>query len=173
MGWTQVPAAAGSPITVGLGEVGATRADTTAHLVAHGLGSCIALCLFDPLNKVAGLAHVVLPGSDPADRPNAKFAGSALPALLQALEAIGGATDPRRYHARLVGGAHVLVGGGAGRLPRIGDMNAGAVKAALAAAAVPIVAEDVGGGSGRTVWFDPRDGGRIRVRTAGGSEVSL
>jgi chemotaxis protein CheD len=156
-------------ITVGLGEVAVTRADGPEHLVAHGLGSCVALCLFDPLSRAAGLAHVVLPGSDPADRPNARFAGNALPALLQALKAIGGASDPRRYQARLAGGAHVLTA----CLPRIGEKNVEAVRAALAGAAVPIMAEHVGGGRGRTVWFDPRDGGRIRVRPVGGAEVHL
>jgi len=56
---------------------------------------------------------------------------------------------------------------------RIGDKNAEAVKAALAAASVPIMAKDLGGGKGRTVWFHPRDGGRIRVRTVGGAEREL
>jgi chemotaxis protein CheD len=160
-------------IPVGLGEVAVQRADAAEPLVAHGLGSCIALCLFDPISKVAGLAHVVLPGTDPENAPNAKFAGSALPALLQAMARHGAATDPRRLQARLAGGAHVLAIGGTGGLPRIGDQNAEAVKAALAAASVPIVAEDVGGGKGRTVWFHPRDGGRIRVRTVGGAEIQL
>jgi len=156
-------------ITVGLGEVAATRFDDSEHLVAHGLGSCVALCLFDPLARVAALAHVVLPGNDPSDLPNARFAGNALPALLGALAAIGGAQDPRCYQARLAGGAHVV----AARLPLIGDKNVEAVKAALAHAGVPIYAEDVGGRRGRTVWVDPRDNGKIRVRTVGGAEHQL
>jgi chemotaxis protein CheD len=156
-------------IPVGLGEVCVTRADAVP-LVAHGLGSCIALCLFDPVSKVAGLAHVVLPGSDPSNAPNAKFAGSALPALVEAMHRAGGARDPRRYQARLAGGAHVLALDGS---PRIGDQNLSAVRAALAAAEVPVIAEHVGGGRGRTVWFDPRDNGRIRVRTIGEAEVQV
>jgi chemotaxis protein CheD len=160
-------------IPVGLGEVAVQRVDGDESLVAHGLGSCIALCLFDPMNKVAGLAHVVLPGSDPQNVPNGKFAGSALPALLEAMGRFGTGNDPRRLQARIVGGAHVLAIGGTGSLLRIGDKNAEAVKAALAAASVPVVAEDVGGGRGRTVWFHPRDNGRIRVRTVGGAEIQL
>ncbi|MBV8717079.1 MAG: chemotaxis protein CheD [Chloroflexi bacterium] len=163
----------GQSIPVGLGEVAVQKVDSAEPLVAHGLGSCIALCLFDPVNKVAGLAHVVLPGSDPQNAPNGKFAGSALPALLQAMARLGGASDPRRLQARLAGGAHVLAIGGTGSLPRIGDKNAEAVKAALAAASVPVMAEDCGGGKGRTVWFHPRDNGRIRVRTVGGTEVQF
>lgn len=153
-------------IAVGLGEVGATRADGQGSLVAHGLGSCVALCLFDPDTRVAGMAHVVLPGYDPRHRPNARFAGSALPALLESLAAIGGSEDPRRYQARLAGGARVLAIG-----PRIGDQNVEAVRIALAKADVPIYGEHLGGENGRTVWFDPSDGGRIRVRIVGRGEI--
>jgi chemotaxis protein CheD len=160
-------------IPVGLGEVAVTRADAVEPLVAHGLGSCIALCLFDPVSKVAGLAHIVLPGKDPTDKPNGKFAGSALPALIDKLVRAGGPKDPRRYHARIAGGAHVLNIGGTGSLPRIGDKNAEAVKAVLAEASVPIKGEHVGGGKGRTVWFHPRDNGHIRVKTVGGQEVHV
>jgi len=160
-------------IPVGLGQSAVIRADAGEHLVAHGLGSCIAICLFDPISRVAGLAHVVLPGSDPANRPNARFAGTALPALLEALWAIGGASDPRRYHARVVGGAHVLGLEGGDRLPRIGEQNVHAVKVVLTSADVPILGEHVGGSYGRTVWFDPQDGGRIRVRNIGGGEVEV
>ena len=159
-------------IPVGLGEVAAAGPGSECgELVAHGLGSCVAVCLFDPLNRVAGLAHVVLPGSDPFDRPNARFAGTALPALLEALVAVGGSNELRRYKARLAGGANVLTG--ASSLPRIGALNLVAVRAALASADICVVAEDVGGGRGRTVWFDPRDGGRIRVRSIGGAEVRV
>ena len=141
------------------------------QLVAHGLGSCVAVCLFDPVDRVGGLAHVVLPGTDPAGRPNARFAGSALPALLQALSAVGGAADAWRYQARLVGGARVLHIGENNGQPRIGDQNVKAMHAVLRHAGVIVVGEAVGGGQGRTVWFDPRDGGRVKVRGVDG-EVS-
>jgi chemotaxis protein CheD len=167
------PQAAEQAIAVGLGEVAVARADTPVVLVAHGLGSCVAICLFDPLHKVAGLAHVVLPGQDPHDRPNAKFAGSALPVLVKAMTAAGSRGDPRQYQARLVGGAHVLAIGGTGALPRIGDKNVEAVNLVLSQAGVPVLGHDVGGGKGRTVWFDPREGGRIRVRTIGGVEQHI
>lgn len=155
-------------IAVGLGDVGATRAGGPGSLVAHGLGSCVAVCLFDPDTHVAGMAHIVLPGRDPHNRPNARFAASALPSLLESLVAIGGSEDLRRYHARLAGGAHVLASG-----PRIGEQNAQAVRIALEKADVPIYGEHLGGPNGRTVWFDPRDGGRIRIRIVGRDEIIL
>ncbi len=158
---------------VGLGEAKALRSTEAAALVAYGLGSCVALCLWDPAERVAGMAHVVLPGTDPEGKPNAKFARSAVPALVQLMQAQGAGSDPRRFVARLAGGAQVLTTAGKGSLPRVGDQNAQAVQDALAEAGVPVQAQDLGGSIGRSVWFDPRDSGHIRVRAIGSSESYL
>jgi chemotaxis protein CheD len=142
-------------------------------LVAYGLGSCIAICLWDPATKVAGMAHVVLPGADPRGEPNAKFARSALPALVTLMQQHGAGRDPRRFVAKLAGGAQVLTLGGSGSLPRVGDQNAKAVQEALASAGVTVQAHDLGGSRGRSVWFDPRDNGQIRVRAIGCNDKYL
>jgi chemotaxis protein CheD len=160
---------------VGLGEAKVLKADDPADdmLVAYGLGSCVAICLWDPSSRVAGMAHVVLPGADPSGAPNAKFARSALPHLLSLMQARGAARDPKRYVAKLAGGAQVLALGGSGSLPRVGEQNARAVQEALAEAGVPVQAHDLGGSRGRSVWFDPRDRGQIRVRAIGSSDRYL
>lgn len=165
----------GFGIGVGLGEIGVSRADAAdaQPLVAHGLGSCIALCLYDALTGVAGMAHIVLPGEAPGGVPNARYARSALPALHQAMVGRGASANMRRYQARIAGGAQVLVIGGGGSLPRVGDRNVEAVRDELSRAAIPCCAEQVGGGKGRTVRFDPRDAGRIHVRTIGGEELVI
>jgi chemotaxis protein CheD len=160
---------------VGLGEAKAVKAEPGSHdsLVAYGLGSCVAVCLWDPSTAVAGMAHVVLPGADPRGKPNARFARSAVPAVVELMQAHGAGNDPRRYVARLAGGAQVLTVGSTGPLPRVGEQNARAVQDALAAAGVPVKAHDLGGFIGRSVWFDPRDCGQIRVRAIGSSDRYL
>jgi chemotaxis protein CheD len=117
---------------VGLGEARAIKGSALPKetLVAYGLGSCVAICLFDAASQVAGMAHVVLPGADPTGRPNAKYARTALPALISNMQSLG-AGDPRRYVARLAGGAQILTLGGSGTLPRIGEQNSIAVQEAL------------------------------------------
>ena len=162
-------------IVVGLGEAKVLKDEPGREdaLVAYGLGSCVAMCLWDPATRVAGMAHVVLPGVDPTGAPNAKFAGSALPALIARMQAHGAGSDPRRFIARLAGGAQVLLLGGSGSLGRVGDQNAKATQEALAAAGVAVQAHDLGGSRGRSVWFDPREGGRIRVRAIGSSDRYL
>lgn len=162
-----------NPTMVGLGEARVSKAtgqDET--LVAYGLGSCVAICLFDPRSQVAGMAHVVLPGADPTGKPNAKYARTALPALIAGMQQLG-AGDPKRYVARLAGGAQILALSGAGKLPRIGDQNALAVQEALKSSGIPLEGSDLGGGKGRSVWFNPRDGGQIRVRVIGSVERCL
>jgi chemotaxis protein CheD len=162
-------------VAVGLGEVAVACAGSAKkrQLVAHGLGSCVAICLWDQSTSVAGMAHVVLPGADPQGKANAKFALSALPALFEAMTAGGASRNTRGYVARIAGGAKILAIGGSGALPRIGDKNVEAVREALVAAGVRIVAEDTGGGKGRTVWFDPTEAGRIRVRAVGAQERQI
>jgi chemotaxis protein CheD len=158
-----------APVVVGLGEAHALRADPSveAALVAYGLGSCIALCLWDAEAHVAGMAHIVVPGEDPNRAPNPRFARSALPALISVMRAYGSRGEPRRLIARLVGGAHVLPRAGRRGLAPVGDANSRALREALSEAGVAIHAHDLGGDSGRSVWFDPRDGGQVRVRSIG------
>jgi chemotaxis protein CheD len=191
-------AVASSAVGVGLGELHVLR---EGELVTYSLGSCVAICLYDPLAKIAGMAHVVLPSAPSAPpasslrappgslrapasslraAPNAggekqvvapgKFADTAVPALLAAMERAGAATT--RLHCRLAGGAAVLAIGGTGSLPPIGQRNVEAVKAALAGVRVRVRAEDTGGTQGRTVRLDPATG-RVLVRKVSGPEVEL
>jgi chemotaxis protein CheD len=144
-------------VGVGLGE-----------LVAYSLGSCVAICLYDPLKKVAGMAHVV-PEKGAGAAPG-KFGDTAVPALLYAMQQAGAA--PVRLDCRLAGGAAVLAIGGTGRLPPIGQRNVQAVKAALERARLRVRAEDTGGTQGRTVRLDAATG-CVTVRKVSGPEEEL
>jgi chemotaxis protein CheD len=86
---------------------------------------------------------------------------------------VGGGHDTRRVVARLAGGAQVLAMDAIRGWSRVGDANAEAVQQALAEAGVSIEACDLGGSLGRSVWFDPRDGGQIRVRAIGNPDRYL
>src|ERR1700754_4992078 len=102
-------------IAVGLGDL---CVSTTEDLVAYSLGSCIGICLWDPIAKVAAMAHVVLPTapSGPVATPG-KFGDTAVPALLTALDRAG--AQKLRLQCKIVGGAAVLTIGGGGSLPKI------------------------------------------------------
>lgn len=139
-------------------------------LATIGLGSCVAVVLHDPETGVGGLAHVLLPTRDAArDRSNpAKFAETAVPALLGEMRALGARG---RVVARLVGGATMfaaLAAPGA----QLGDRNVAAARDALALAGIPIVGEDVGGDFGRSVLLDLA-AGRVVVRSLARGDVVL
>jgi chemotaxis protein CheD len=133
-------------------------------LITIGLGSCVAILLYDAGARVGGLAHTLLPDESMArDRSNpAKFCGSAVALLLAEMTRLG--ADVRRIRAKLVGGASMF----GNLLPagsiNIGDRNVTAARRALAASKVPIVAEDVGSDHGRSVHFF-LDDGRVEVRS--------
>jgi chemotaxis protein CheD len=128
-----------------------------------GLGSCVAIALYDVTTRVGALAHVLLPSESMArDKSNhAKFPGAAVPLLLAQMKGLGSTSGIK---ARLVGGASMfatlLTNGGV----NIGERNVAASRAALAAAGVPLLAEDVGGDYGRSVYFHLVDG-RIEVHS--------
>jgi chemotaxis protein CheD len=133
-------------------------------LITIGLGSCVAILLYDAAVKVGGLAHTLLPDETMArDRSNpAKFPGSAVPLLLAEMTRLG--ADARRVRAKLVGGssmfANLIPAGGS----NIGDRNVNAARRALSENGISIVAEDVGSDHGRSVHFF-LDDGRVEVRS--------
>lgn len=140
------------------------------HLMTVGLGSCVAIAIHDPMAKVGGLAHVLLPDAARGRTVDnrARYAKTAVPLLLEDMRALG-ATGP--FVAKLAGGAG-LFGTILSRSGSVGARNVAASRAALTAARVKVVAEDVGGDSGRTVTFDVASG-KLRVRSVRGGERVL
>lgn len=127
-----------------------------AIITTHGLGSCLAIMLYDQAAKAGGLAHVMLPTPE-LSRLKAqpgKCPQSAIETMLQQMEALGG--QRLRIRAKLVGGSTMFAGllmnhreGGT----NIGQRNAQEAKRVLAALNIPIIAEDIGGDYGRSVEF--------------------
>lgn len=140
------------------------------RLVAVGLGSCVAVTIYDRMRRVGGMAHILLPDPSAArDATNpARFASSAVPMLLAALKEQG-AQAP--FEAKLVGGAALFGSMLASTAGQMGDRNVAATRAALIAAGVPIVATETGGATGRSMAFDVSTGA-VDVRgVRGGSRV--
>ena len=149
-------------IRVKVADLAVGNAEDT--LVTIGLGSCVAIALYDPDARIGGLAHVLLPNELMArDRSNpAKFPGTAVPALVAEMSRLG--ARRLRLTARLVGGASMF-----GNLIPTGGINVGernvlASRQALDDAGIPLVSEDTGADHGRTVYFHLSDG-RIEVRS--------
>ncbi len=150
-------------LTVGLGEI--KTAAGSGVLMALGLGSCIGVAVWDPLMRVSGMAHVVLPAppdSNPAGGP--KFATQAIPMLLEQVVALG--ANRSRLVCKIAGGAQVLNSAAMRDSFRIGERNREAVLAALRAAGVRVQAEDCGGNTGRSFRLTAADG-KMAVKRLG------
>jgi chemotaxis protein CheD len=141
-------------------------------LVTLGLGSCVAIMLYDPDRRAGAMAHILLPSRSLAhDATNpAKFPETAVPLLIERLKALG--AEPRRLVAKLAGGASMFSQLMTPGTIQMGERNVVAARNALRTAAIPIVREAVGGERGRTVRFHVTDG-RVEIRSVGGDAEIL
>lgn len=153
---------------VGVAEWGVETGDVV--LVTLGLGSCVAVVMYDPVPKTGSLIHLLLPSPKMArDHSNpGRFPETAIPLVLAELEAAGARRD--RLTAWLIGGASMF-GSGPGPLG-MGERNVAAARKALAAAHIPVIGEDVLQHHGRSVYFH-LDDGRIEVRSVAHETVVL
>jgi len=141
-------------------------------LISYGLGSCVGIALYDAVNKIGGLAHIMLPDSTQArstDNP-AKFADTALPLMLNEMLKMG--AIKARVTAKIAGGAQMFTFANATDVMRVGERNAEAVRMLLKKMEIRILADDTGGNYGRTVELRI-DTGIYRVRTIAQGEKEL
>lgn len=129
-------------------------------LITMGLGSCVAVVLRDPLTKVGGMVHIMLPDSNALkntkDTNLAKFADTGIEELIRQMEVKG--AKKSRMTAKLAGGATMFAVSVKKEWSMIGDRNVNACKKVLAELKIPVLAESTGGTYGRTVTFYPETG---------------
>ena len=141
-------------------------------LISYGLGSCVGIALYDSVNKIGGLAHIMLPDSTQArsaENP-AKFANTALPIMLDDMIKMG--ANKGRIIAKIAGGAQMFTFANATDVMRVGERNAEAVRMLLKKMDIRVIADDTGGNYGRTVELR-LDTGIYRVRTIAQGEKEL
>ncbi|MGM9943645.1 MAG: chemotaxis protein CheD [Lysinibacillus sp.] len=158
-------------IKVGIAQMDVVKAPNTIR--TSGLGSCVGVVLYDESKQIAGLIHVMLPDSSlgRSDAVNvAKFADTGIKALIELLKLEG--VHAFKLKAKIAGGAQMFQFTSDKDSMRIGPRNVEAVKAELRKNSIPLVAEDTGGNSGRTIEFDPITS-KLNIRTVnqGVSEI--
>ena len=127
-------------------------------IITTTVGSCIALCMYDPINKIGGMVHIVLPHKTEYNNngnSGLRYADKAVPALLSELLSRGAKKE--FIVAKMAGGANMFPTL-THPILNIGRNNAEAVKKKLIDLGVPLVAEDIGGNHGRIVEFDIKSG---------------
>jgi chemotaxis receptor (MCP) glutamine deamidase CheD len=146
-------------VTLYIGGVHASGAPTVIKTL---LGSCIAVCLWDPVRRAGGMNHFLLPDGGGAVTDLTRFGVHAMDVLIGATMNAG--ADRRRLVAKVFGGAHVLdIGEGDTSVAR---RNIAFVREYLEAEGFPVIGADVGGYEPRHVHFYTATG-RARVKRVG------
>lgn len=153
-------------VTIGISDMKVVNGGDS--LVTYALGSCVGICLYDPLVKVGGLGHIMLPSfpqNNPAENRN-RFADTCIPDMLEQMAKMGALRQ--RVIAKIAGGAKMFEVSGDSSFGNIGARNVIAVKGALLRFHIPIRAEDTGLNYGRTVYFYTENGSMLVKSFANG-----
>jgi chemotaxis protein CheD len=126
-------------------------------LVTHALGSCLGLTVFDPVARVAGMLHAMLPVSKlnpekAASNPH-MFVDTGVPALFSAFYAAGG--QKKRAVIKAAGCGEPLQAGG---MFKVGSRNFTMLKRLLWKNSLLLAESDVGETHSRTLHLDVASG---------------
>lgn len=150
-----------SRLVVGIADVQMT-ADPSALLVTYALGSCIGVTIFDPVVRVGGMLHLMLPQAslspEKALRCPCMFADSGVPLLFARAYELGARKE--RMIVCAAGGAEILADEGHFK---IGSRNRTMLRKLFWKNNVLIAAEDTGGSHSRTMSLCLADG-RVTVK---------
>lgn len=149
-------------LVVGISDL-KLSSDPNELLVTYSLGSCIGVTMFDPVARVGGMIHCMLPLSktDPAraERNPAMFTDTGILTMLGRLYDMG--AQKHRLKVKAAGGAAPL--DNCGRF-KIGERNYTVMRKVLWKNDILIAAEDIGGTTPRTLRLSMADG-QTRVKT--------
>ncbi|QTA37843.1 chemotaxis protein CheD [Thermosipho ferrireducens] len=143
-------------LVIGIGEY--AIASNPTILVTLGLGSCVGVCVRDPVAKIGAMVHVMLPESDGKQVKNpGKYADTGIKAVVEGLLEKG--ASKTHLEAKIAGGAAMF----ANSSIDVGKRNIEAVKKYLKIYGVKLVAEDTGGNKARSIEYDIETG-KLMVR---------
>ena len=144
------------------------KGNTYPKFIIYGLGSCVALILFDKKAKIHAMSHILLPSfqnvkeKTPLRYPQ-KYADQAVKDLITLITRKGASSTNLR--AVIIGGAKIFKN----HYNNIGEENVKMVKKELEERDIKVVQQVIGGTSGRNIKFDTKDDS-IFVKTTGKSE---
>jgi chemotaxis protein CheD len=142
-------------------------------LAAYGIGSCVVVCMYDPMARAGGMLHALLPAAVNGNKGTgslARFVDRGVPLLIDALLDRGAIRS--RLIAYLCGGARMFVDPGLDDLASIGERNVLSAEDALQRAGIEIVAQATRERIGRTVKLHVATG-LVSVRAVGQGERAL
>jgi chemotaxis protein CheD len=130
------------------------------YVITTVLGSCIAVCLWDPVLRKGGMNHYKLPLWNGDGLPSPKFGNIATNKLLELMLGMG--CRKENIKAKVFGGGAVIQS--TSGLLNVGQRNIEAARSTLAEHRIPIIASDMGGEYSRKVIFNTREGSILMKR---------
>lgn len=160
----------GNMIKVGMADLNVCKVPD--NLTTLGLGSCVGVALYDPVTKVSGMLHCMLPDSTKISNNSniAKFADTGLDELVSRMVKQG--ANRAKLVAKIAGGAQMFAFSSNNDMLRVGDRNVEAVKSKLLSLHIPIRAEDTGKNYGRTIEFYSATG-ELKIKSVGKESKSI
>lgn len=149
---------------VGIADLNVSKSPD--RIITVGLGSCIGIALYDRINGVGGLLHIMLPDSTQFKNINnpLKFSDLGIPIMIDKMRIKG--ANVRNLKAKISGGASMFNFSDKSMIMDIGRRNIQSVKKKLNELSIPILAEEVGGNKGRTMILDTSNG-IVQIKTVG------
>ncbi len=145
--------------------------DSSADIVTYSLGSCLGITVYDPVKKIGGLLHLMLPDSTidavKAGTMPYMFVDTGVPRLFHAAYNLG--ADRSRLVVKVAGGAQMLDQQG---IFNIGLRNFAALEKIISQNGLRIHAADTGGLSSRTVRMDLTTG-NVSIKSPGADSYLL
>ena len=156
-------------ITVGISDMKMTRQQ--GIIATYALGSCIGICLYDPVIKLGSMIHIMLPSASDNYAGNTfKFADTGIAETLRKMEVFGARRT--RLVAKIAGGAKMFNVLGDSDFGNIGGRNIDMVRSILGKEKIPIRNQDVGGTVARTLLLNVENGDAV-VKIFGQNEKIL
>lgn len=115
-------------------------------IISTVLGSCVALCLYDPKRRIGAMNHYVLPSAT-GGGTNLRYGDVAIPALINAMTARGSRLSD--LQAKFFGAA----AGSEGTATRIAASNAEIAAHTLKSLGIPVTAQSTGGRKGCVIYM--------------------
>lgn len=139
-------------------EIGTYKVASNSLLIAYGLGSCVAVFIYDKVKKIGAMGHILLPGRCNEDKITnpLKYSDNIIENMIKDLVQLG--SNKNNLIAKLAGGAHMFQFLMTPEKEPIGIKNIQTAKIKLKEEGISILAEDVGGNYGRTVIANTKTG---------------
>ena len=118
------------------------------------LGSCVAVCLFDPTKAIGSMNHYMLPYWNGKEKATPKYGNIAIKKIIDNMYTAG--CQQQNLKAKLFGGANINLA--ADNPFSINKQNISLARLILAEYEIPIVSQNVGGFRGRKIQFNPATG---------------